>query len=122
MSTDPLLLVDTGADGVLLNLALAKLMGFYDSDLVPEECKGAGGMMTVHTPKDLAGTEIEIGGKWYALAEVREERPDFASRARSALRPFRSQDDGRRVRAATAPLETEGSAVSGSWPTRALTL
>ena len=41
MSTDPLLLVDTGADGVLLNLALAKLMGFHDSDLVTEECKGA---------------------------------------------------------------------------------
>jgi hypothetical protein len=47
MPTDPLLLVDTGADGVLLNLALAKLMGFHDSDLVTEECKGANGLMTV---------------------------------------------------------------------------
>ena len=71
MSTDPLLLVDTGADGVLLNLALAKLMGFHDSDLVTEECKGANGLMTVHTPKNLAGTEIEIGGKWYPLPSLK---------------------------------------------------
>jgi hypothetical protein len=28
-------------------------------------------MMTVHTPKDLAGTEIEIGGKWYALPSLK---------------------------------------------------
>ena len=71
MSTDPLLLVDTGADGVLLNLALAKLMGFHDSDLVTEECKGANGLMTVHTPNNLAGTEIEIGGKWYPLPSLK---------------------------------------------------
>src|SRR5262245_18052679 len=71
MPTDPLLLGDTGADGVLLNLALAKLMGFHDSDLVTEECKSANGIMIVHTPKDLAGTQIEIGGKWYPLPSLK---------------------------------------------------
>ena len=71
MPTDPVLLVDTGADGLRLNLALAKLMGFNDSELVTEESKGANGVMTVHRPKSLTGTEIEIGGKWYPLPSLK---------------------------------------------------
>lgn len=71
MATAPLLLVDTGADGTLLHFRWAKLLEFQDADLIEEECMGAGGTMIVYKPKDLARTEIEIGGAWFPIPSLK---------------------------------------------------
>ena len=75
-----MLLVDTGADGILLNLHLAALLGFEEADLVTEHCAGAGGTIVVRRPKTLDATEIEIGGKWLPVPSLK-----FAQRAPFSL-------------------------------------
>jgi hypothetical protein len=71
MLTNPLLLVDTGADGTVLPRYSAALLGFKDADLIPETCTVAGGTITVKRPVDVAGTEIEIGGVWRTLPSLK---------------------------------------------------
>jgi len=70
MPAAPILLVETGADTTLLNLALAKRLGYAPADLIAETRKAANGVLTVQRPKNLAGLEIEIGRKWYPLPGV----------------------------------------------------
>jgi hypothetical protein len=70
MPAAPILLVETGADTTLLNVALAKRLGYAPADLVAETHKAASGVMTVQRPKSFAGLEIEIGRKWYPLPSV----------------------------------------------------
>jgi hypothetical protein len=71
MSADTFLLVDTGADGTLLPLKMAKLLGFQDADLQPETCQSAAGRTVVHTPKNLDRIEIEIGSEWIELPSLK---------------------------------------------------
>jgi len=70
MLINPRLLVDTGADGTVLPRFNAKLLGFGDTELVTEECGVAGGRITVHRPRDIAGTGIELHGKWLPLPSL----------------------------------------------------
>src|SRR5262245_48847252 len=70
MTVNPLMLVDTGADGTVLPVYNAKLLGFKASDLVAEECVVAAGRITVHRPRDLRGTEIEMLERWLPLPSL----------------------------------------------------
>lgn len=71
LPADPLLLVDTGADGTLLHLQMAKFLGFQDADLVTEESGAADGTMTVSVPRDLGNAEVSIGGHWLPLPTLK---------------------------------------------------
>ena len=70
LPVNPILLVDTGADGTVLPHYNAKYLGFNDAELRPEECGVPGGKIVVHRPPDVAGTEIEIDGTWLALPSL----------------------------------------------------
>lgn len=96
LDTAPLLMVDTGADGILLHFRWAKLMGLQDADLVEEQCTGAGGSMTVHRPQSLARTDIEINGKWITIPKppIWKARTDIAAGAGRHLFELHPEDDG----------------------------
>ena len=70
LPVNPILLVDTGADGTVLPRYNAKLLGFDEALLRPEECGVPGGKIVVHRPPDIAGTEIEIDGTWLPLPSL----------------------------------------------------
>lgn len=88
LPADPLLLVDTGADGTLLHLQMAKFLGFQDADLVTEESGAADGTMTV---SDTQGPR-ERGGLYrgpLAAAshpKIRRQGTDVTPRERLYLR------------------------------------
>jgi len=71
MLTAPMLLVDTGADGTVLPIYSAKLLGFRDEALIPERCTVAGGTVVVRRPSNLSGTQIEINGSWLPLPSLK---------------------------------------------------
>jgi len=71
MPVEPLLLVDTGADGTLLHLQMAKTLGFQDTDLETEDSKAASGVTTVSVPKDPGKIEISVGGHWLLLPSLK---------------------------------------------------
>lgn len=70
LPVNPILLVDTGADGIVLPRHNAKFLGFGEAELRPEECGVPGGRIVVHRPADISGTEIEIGGTWLPLPSL----------------------------------------------------
>jgi hypothetical protein len=70
VAVDTLLLVDTGADGVLLPFALASLMGFSTSDLESQQSAAVGGAATVWRPRGPLDVEIELGGHWLSLPSL----------------------------------------------------
>jgi predicted aspartyl protease len=67
MPPSPILLVETGAYTTVMNVALARPLGFDPGDLVEERSKTASGVMIGHRPKRPADLEIEIGKRWYPL-------------------------------------------------------
>jgi hypothetical protein len=65
---DLLLIMDTGADGVLLPEAFAGPLGFDPAkDLEPMVSNGLGGQTTVLKPRGNVDVEICIGGFWFSL-------------------------------------------------------
>jgi hypothetical protein len=80
LAVNPTLLVDTGADGTLLSLGLAKPLGFEAADLVEEECSTANGLTTLYKPKLADLIEIQIGSSWFALPSLK-----FGARAPVSL-------------------------------------
>jgi hypothetical protein len=68
---DTFLLVDTGADGTLLPLQMARLLGFGEEDLTSEVSRSVAGETMLRVPRSLHQSEIEIGGKWIALPSLK---------------------------------------------------
>ena len=73
MPVNPALLVDTGADGIVLNIALAAGLGFKATDLAEESSTAVGGHTVVYVPNrpDLNEIQIQIGRTWYQLPSLR---------------------------------------------------
>ena len=68
---DTFLLVDTGADGTLLPLQMARLLGFAESHLVTELSRSVAGQTPIHAPRSPDPLEIEIGGAWILLPSLK---------------------------------------------------
>jgi hypothetical protein len=73
LPVNPALLVDTGADGTVLNVGLAAGLGFKSSDLAQESSKAIGGQAIVYVPSrpDLGEIQIQIGRTWFPLPSLR---------------------------------------------------
>jgi hypothetical protein len=71
VAVDTFLLVDTGADGTLLPLQMAKLLGYQADDLAEETSRTAAGLAPMHRPKNPGLVEIEIGGHWILLPSLK---------------------------------------------------
>jgi hypothetical protein len=67
---DILILVDTGADGVLLPFALASVLGFSTSDLESHQSGAVGGLTTVWMPRGKPEVDMEVGGHWMGLPSL----------------------------------------------------
>jgi hypothetical protein len=68
---EPLLRVDTGADGTILPRQMAKMLGFGPNDLSSEKCGSAGGPIEVDTPIDLGRVEMHVCGEWIRLPSLK---------------------------------------------------
>jgi hypothetical protein len=70
LPANPSLLIDTGADGTILNLGLAGLFGFRKADL--EEVKGTvvGGQTAIYVPRTPGLLEIQLGRSWHSLPSL----------------------------------------------------
>src|SRR3954464_13084171 len=77
---EPLLLVDTGADGTILPRPMAKMLGYGPSDLLSETCGSAGGPVLVDTPEDLRRVGMHVSGEWIRLPSLK-----FANSAMALL-------------------------------------
>jgi hypothetical protein len=82
VAVDTFLLVDTGADGTLLPLQMAKLLGFQNDDLATETSRTAAGVAPMHKPKNPGRIEIQIGGHWIQLPTLKfgEHTPPLLGR------------------------------------------
>jgi hypothetical protein len=71
MPVNPTILIDTGADGTLLNLGLATRFGFKSADLEEENCTAVGGPTVLYVPKAPGLIEIQIGRSWVPLPSLK---------------------------------------------------
>jgi hypothetical protein len=71
MSVNPTILVDTGADGTVLNLHLAGSFGFGPDDLEKETFSAVGGQTVLYSPKKAGLIEIQIGRSWFPLPSLK---------------------------------------------------
>jgi hypothetical protein len=85
MSVNPTILVDTGADGTVLNLAHAVNFGFEADDLVEETYSTAGGQTTLWAPKNPSLLEIQIGTGWHPLPSLKFGRAPMSVLGRDVI-------------------------------------
>jgi hypothetical protein len=71
MPVNPTILVDTGADGTVLNLDLAASFGFGPGDLEAKRFTAVGGQTTLYAPKNPGLIEIQIGRSWFRLPSLK---------------------------------------------------
>src|SRR5262249_12779006 len=72
----------TGADGTLLPLQMAKLLGFETNDLVMETSRTAAGISPMYRPTNPGRIEIQVGGHWLELPTLKfgEHTPPLLGR------------------------------------------
>jgi len=81
LGVDTLILVDTGADGTMLPLSLAPVIGFAASELKQATSSAIGGRVATWTAQT-TNVRIEIGGHWLPLPTLSfaEESPPLLGR------------------------------------------